>query len=99
MFICKNIIKYCKAGYCIQSSSYNNEQEIIDDMNYIKQYGDVPSCRRCCKLMNENKASTIKYTPLISPQVQKQLKDKENQKKKIYNQLIVKTGHFELFFD
>ena len=99
MFICKNIIKYCKAGYCIHSSSYNNEQEIIDDMNYIKQYGDVPSCRRCCKLMNENKASTIKYTPLISPQVQKQLKDKETQKKKIYNQLIVKTGHFELFFD
>lgn len=99
MFICKNIIKYCKAGYCIHSSSYNDEQEIIDDMNYIKQYGDVPSCRRCCKLMNENKGSTLKYIPLISPQVQKQLQQKENQKKKIIKGLIVKEGQFKLYFD
>ena len=44
-----------------------------DDMDYIKQFGQIPSVRRCCKLMNENIESNIKFTPLVPPEIQQKL--------------------------
>ena len=53
MKICKNIINYCNNGYELDNSPrYNDIVEIYDDMDYIKQFGDIPSVRRCCKLLN-----------------------------------------------
>jgi len=77
MTICKTIINYCKKGYDIELTSYNSLQELQDDMDFIKQFGDVPSVRRCCKLMNKDlKFKDIVFKPLISPQVQKTLDQK-----------------------
>ena len=36
----KKIIHYCDMDYSTELSDYNTQQEIIDDMNYIRQYGD-----------------------------------------------------------
>ncbi len=50
-------------------------------MDLIKQFGDIPSVRRCCRLMNEDiKAGGRKFNPLISPQVQKDLNEKKTLK-------------------
>jgi len=99
MYICKKIIHYCKNDYCIHKSEYNNEQEIKDDMLYITQFGDLPSVRRACKLMNENIMSKERYQPLISPQVQKQLDERAKLKKKntYYCQFI--KGPITIKFD
>ncbi len=84
MNIAKFIINYAKAGYDINMSKYNNHQEIKDDLDYIKQFGDIPSVRRCCKLLNEDlNFPGSQFKPLISPQVQKTLDDKK----------ITKTSH------
>ena len=45
-------------------------------MDYIKQFGDIPSVRRCCKLLRDDINMTETFKPLISPQVQKELEDK-----------------------
>ena len=85
MNIAKFIINYCKAGYDIGCSKYNDMQEIIDDMDYIKQFGDIPSVRRCCRLLLDDvKLSGTTFKPYISPQVQKTLDDKK----------IFKSVHF-----
>jgi hypothetical protein len=82
MKICKKIIQYCKSNYDLDTTEYNDYKSMTDDMDYIKQFGDIPSVRRCCRLMNEDvKTGGIKYVPLISPQAKKDLEQKNNVKK------------------
>ena len=83
MMICKHIIRYCKSSFNLAATKYEKYQDLIDDMDYIKQFGDIPSVRRCCKLMNEDiKKGQIKFKPLISPQVQRDLDEKQSIKGK-----------------
>ena len=91
MNIAKFIINYCKAGYDINCSKYNDIKEIIDDMDYIKQFGDIPSVRRCCKLLkNDMKLTGITFKPYISPQVQKTLDDKKITKSIQYTNIKIR---------
>ncbi len=104
MKICKKIIQYCKSNYDLDTTDYKDYQELIDDMDYIKQFGDIPSARRCCKLMNQDiKTGGIKFTPLISPQVKKELEEKNNVKKVKTYKLTIKRATEEepiiLYFD
>jgi hypothetical protein len=81
MSISKFIINYCKSGYDIDCCKYNELQSIIDDMDYIKQFGDIPSVRRCCKLLKDDaKLQGMIFKPYISPQVQRTLDDKKTSK-------------------
>ncbi len=99
MIICKKIIHYCNNGYCIYKSQYVDEKQIEDDMLYIKQFGDLPSVRRACRLMNDNIMSKVVYEPLISPQVRKQLEEKEKLKNKNVYQCRIRKGPFTIKFD
>ncbi len=99
MTICKKIITYCNNGYIISKSLYNTEKEIEDDMDWIKSYGDIPSVRRCCKLMNSNPVDRKKYNPVISPQIQKQIDDKKIHKKVFISTLQIKREKIILSFD
>lgn len=99
MQICKKLITYCKNGYVIEKSLYNHEKEIEDDMDYIKQFGDIPSVRRVCKLMNQNIMDKKYYKPLISPQVQKDIEAKLIHKKVYVTSLKIKQGPIILTFD
>ena len=84
MIIAKQIINYSKTGFDLQVSKYDSHKQIEDDMDFIKQFGDIPSVRRCCKLLNEDlNFPGCQFKPLISPQVQKTLDDKK----------ITKTSH------
>ena len=81
MNIAKYIIQYAKSNYCLEGSKYKNYQDIEDDMHYIKQFGDIPSVRRCCRLLNMDMSFADKmFKPLISPQVQNELEEKKVQK-------------------
>lgn len=101
MTICKKIIQYCRdCKYNIEKSLYDDEKEIKDDMLYISQYGDLPSVRRCCRMMNANIKSKDVYTPIISPQVQEQIDEKKIIKQVIMpDKLIIKKGLFKVTFD
>ena len=84
MNIAKYIIQYAKSNYNLEGSKYNTFKEIEDDMDYIKQFGDIPSIRRCCRLLNLDISFANKtFKPLISPQVQKTLDEKKIQKQVI----------------
>ena len=92
MNIAKYIIQYAKSNYNLDGSKYNTYKEIEDDMNYIKQFGDIPSIRRCCRLLNlDISFATVVFKPLISPQVQKILDEKKIQKQVNYsNKLTIR---------
>ena len=92
MSIAKFIINYCKSGHNLDSSmKYKSYQEIKDDMDYIKQFGDIPSVRRCCKLLKDDINMKESFNPLISPQVQKELADKSFSK--VQHLQILKVRH------
>ena len=81
MKLCKKIIQYCKSNYDITVTDYLSQRDIIDDLDYIKQFGDIPSVRRCCKLMNQDvKCGGLTFKPLISPKMQKELDEKKKTK-------------------
>tara|TARA_R110000824_G_scaffold76652_4_gene194148 strand:- start:3582 stop:4133 length:552 start_codon:yes stop_codon:yes gene_type:complete len=99
MTICKNIIQYCTNGQMIELSKYyKSEQQVKDDMDYIKQFGDVPSVRRCCKVMNKFRKLEDHYLPMISPQIQKAMAEKVERKNVIYGKLVIKRGPIVVTF-
>ena len=104
MLICKKIIQYCKSDYDLTITDYNDQKELIDDMDYIKQFGDIPSARRCCRLINEDpKMGGLKFKPLISPSVQKELDQKKKTKKVVNYKLTIRRStpdnEIILYFD
>ena len=100
MNICKHIINYCVGGYVVENSSYYKDvQTIHDDVLYISQFGDIPSSRRACKLMNANSGNKYKYEPIISPQMIKKLHDKKLTKQKSHHKAYFTKGHFVIKFD
>jgi len=83
MQICKAILQYCKNDFDLTTCKYSTIKDIEDDMDYIKQFGDVPSVRRCCRLLKEDIKMEKVFVPLISPQVQREL-DEKFKIKKVY---------------
>jgi hypothetical protein len=104
MLICKKIIQYCKSDFDLTITDYKDQKELIDDLDYIKQFGDIPSARRCCRLINEDpKMGGLQFKPLISPQVQKDIDQKKKTKKVISYKLTIRRATEEqpiiLYFD
>ena len=100
MFIAKNVINYVLHGKVLEwSSYYNSHQQIEDDLNYVKQFGDIPSVRRACYLMNQTLTNEHHFIPLISPQVKEKLKLKKEMKYVIVPKFNHHKGKFNLTFD
>jgi len=100
MKICKHIIAFCNHGYSFDLSNYyKDKQHLVDDMNYIKQFGDIPSVRRCCKLVNVYQNPNEKFEPMISPQVKYKISQRIYTQSVIHGKLIVNRGEHILTFD
>ena len=104
MLIARNIINYTKVNYQIENSTYNNLKDLIDDLDYIKQFGDIPSVRRACRLMNlDNNFMANRFIPLISEKEKLKL-DKKKLLKEKYTPYIsirhsTKKSPIILYFD
>jgi hypothetical protein len=72
-------------------------------MDYVKQFGDIPSVRRCCRLINLDPKIKTEIIPLISPQVKKNLDEKKTVKKGTMSDFKIRWSTPEepiiLFFD
>ena len=90
MKICKQVIQYCKNDFDLSCCEYETLKELTDDMDYVKQFGDIPSVRRCCRLLKEDVKILQSFKPLISPQMKKDLDEKFKIKKVYPYKLSVK---------
>lgn len=96
MEISKNIINYCKCGHILELSKYDSFKDLCDDLDFVKQFGDIPSVRRACRLMNlDNNIYTNKFTPLVSPHIQKIIDDKKIMKSKHAPFITIKYSTLE----
>ena len=71
----KKIISFCKNGYNIKRSLYQNYFDLLKDAKIIAEYGDIPSVRRAIKLLNLKQEPKINM--IISDNIKSQLKQKE----------------------
>jgi hypothetical protein len=101
MKIAKFIINYSKSNYDLDNHPYySNHQQIKDDMDYIKQFGDVPSVRRCCRLLKDDpQFACVEFKPLVSPQVQQLLDEKQIIKRKFFPSLKWSEDSVLVYFD
>jgi len=74
--ISKKIIHYCDVDYRIEYSDYETQQEVVDDVNYIRQYGDLLSVRKACEKYNLQ-GGIVKLEPVLSLEKKEQLRKKK----------------------
>lgn len=99
MITAKLIISFCKGGYCVEISYFDSMDEIYVEARRVSQFGDIPSVRRMCKLLNNNPHSNEMIYPVISKKVQRDLEVKSLTSKKVHKSLHVKHGIVNVVFD
>tara|TARA_Y100000593_G_scaffold82574_1_gene155232 strand:- start:829 stop:1320 length:492 start_codon:yes stop_codon:yes gene_type:complete len=92
----KKIIALHKNGYNIDRSLYNNIQEVIDDAEFISQYGDISSVRRAINFVNEKYDKNIICT--LTDETKDLLDQKEEIKKSSNIGFNFKRGTFKIDF-
>tara|TARA_R110000764_G_scaffold53079_1_gene115345 strand:+ start:4064 stop:4621 length:558 start_codon:yes stop_codon:yes gene_type:complete len=99
--LCKEIIHYCNNGFCIENTIFGSIEEIEIHLSVIKDYGDIPSVRRCCRLIKGDLKVNNIYEPKISLKMQRDLELKKQNKlmNKKVNTLIYKSGTFLIDFN
>lgn len=75
----KKIIHYCDMDYHLELSDYSDIQDITDDVNYIRQYGDLLSVRKACERYNQQ-GGIVRLEPILSVEKREQLKRKAEKK-------------------
>ena len=99
MFLAKQIINYVLHGKCLEwIPYYNSHQDVKDDLDYIKRFGDIPSVRRACNLMNATLVPENHFIPIISPHIQEKLKEKKEKKWEAIPTYNCNKGNFILDF-
>ena len=96
---CKRIKHYCRNGYNLENTDYNNNENILQDINCIKKHGAIPSVRKAIKEYNMNPIKEI-VDIYIPPHILKEMEIK-NKLKEIGKNKCIKfhKGFFQLKFD
>ncbi len=96
---CKRIKHYCRNGYNLQNTDYNNNENILQDINCIKKHGAIPSVRKAIKEYNMNPIKEI-VDIYIPPHILKEMEIKNKLKEIGKNKCIkFQKGFFQLKFD
>lgn len=93
----KKIIHYCDMDYRVELCEYETEQDIIDDLNYIRQYGDLLSVRKACMRYNLQ-SGVIKLEPVLSVEKQEMIR-KKREKKSLASRVKFQRKDVILHFD
>ena len=93
----KKIIHFCDVDYSVDLSDYENLQDIIDDVNYIRQFGDLLSVRKACEKYNQQ-SGIVKLDPILSLEKKEQIK-KKKEKKNIHSRIKFERKSVIIDFD
>lgn len=95
---CKKIKHYCRNGSYIENTDYKNKEDLLQDINCIKNHGSIPSVRKAIKEYNMNPIKD-KIDIYIPPHILKEIEMKNKLKEKGKNLFKYQKGHFQLKFD
>lgn len=96
----KKIIFYCsKCNYVISCSNYDDLDQIIQDANTIKYFGNEPSVRRAIKLLNKDNKIKDKIEIIMSEKCKARLERIEQIKKDNSVKFKVIKGDHKIVFE
>jgi hypothetical protein len=95
----KRIIHFGKCKYNIQSTEYNDIQEIYGDCLYIHKYGFIPSVRRALKIHNDCLFKIGHINPVLPKKVQREMQQKRSLKRVQHYNCKITHGTFLISFD
>jgi len=98
VMITKKIKQYCRNNYNLEISQYNCINELENDIEYISQYGEIPSVRMAIRELNQNPQKTKQYTVYIPPIIKRELDRKDKLKYKVSLPIKVQKGLFIIQF-
>lgn len=99
MLTAKKIIGYCKNSYFLTPYNYETFDELLEEANYIAKFGDIPSCRRAIKMLNNDPKLDYKIDIILSKRVKKDLEKREAVKNATIAKYTLKYGKFTIVFD
>jgi len=69
----KHLLFYAKTGYDFVGSNYDNIEQVMADMLFVKNYGDLPAVRRAIRLVNEDLKVPHRVEPVLTRRCEKKL--------------------------
>ena len=96
---CKKLKHYCNNNYMLGNTEYKTLTQVYKDAKYIVAYGDIPSVRKVCLLLNQDINKPFILKPIISTIVQRELEKKHIYKCRKNYQCTFKYGPFSILFD
>ena len=96
----KKIIFFCQiAGYCIGSTTYATMDDVLEDADVIRKYGDLPTIRRAIKLLNKCSFINGKIELVMTYRCQQRLDRKNRIKANGLARMVKAEGEYVLSFD
>ncbi len=95
----KKIIHYCRNGFSIAFSEFNDIDEIYSKGLEIANHGDIPTCRRAIKELNKDTKIRNKIEIIISDKIQKELEQKKIDKNSLNNNFKFERKYIKITFD
>tara|TARA_R110000765_G_scaffold179183_1_gene285014 strand:- start:255 stop:827 length:573 start_codon:yes stop_codon:yes gene_type:complete len=89
-------INHC--GYLVSQSNYSCLDDVIKDINFVKEYGSLPAVRRIVRLINNDVKIKVQFECNLSERQRKALQIKEQIKKQTSPQFKVKKGTHTIIF-
>tara|TARA_R110001592_G_scaffold9459_3_gene50222 strand:+ start:82 stop:630 length:549 start_codon:yes stop_codon:yes gene_type:complete len=95
----KKLIHYCRNGFSIAFSEFNDIDEIYQKALEVANHGDIPTCRRAIKELNKDSKIRNKIEIVISDKIQKELEQKKIDKKSLNNNYKFTKKYIVITFD
>ena len=95
----KKLIHYCRNGFSIAFSDFNDIDEIYQKALEVANHGDIPTCRRAIKELNKDSKIRNKIEIVISDKIQKELEQKKIDKKSLNNNYKFTKKYIVITFD
>ena len=89
-------MSFHKGNYNFKNGFYMNTDQIREDIEKIRKYGDISSVRKVCKIYEVFLQESIEV--IISEEKQRELDEKEQIKKFSNPVLNIRNGKFLVYF-
>tara|TARA_Y100001963_G_scaffold149858_1_gene230035 strand:+ start:643 stop:1182 length:540 start_codon:yes stop_codon:yes gene_type:complete len=92
MFLSKKIIKWSNNNYILDGRTYNNGDEIFQDVMKIYKFGDTSAVRKACRLYNISPYCINHVNPVVSEEVKQEMENNKIIKQQYMNSLIIRRA-------
>lgn len=92
MFLSKKIIKWSNNNYILDGKTYNNGDDIFQDVMKIYKWGDISCVRKACRLYNSSPYCINHVNPIVSEEVKQEMENNKIIKQQYMNSLIIRRA-------